>query len=167
MPLTKAEIDKECNRLLAPVSRYILNALGDEAASYTGLCLFKALEAYEPVKGDIDGYARSKTRLLVIDELRRVDGRKGSHKYKALSTKSGIESYDEPDLSDPSESMAHHDELVRSLQILGRATKFQRILLLGRLLVGLTDTEIQRLTNASKTKIWSESLSLRELLPSH
>lgn len=164
--LTDTEIDAHCGNLLPSVTRYITRTMGEEAATHTGECLFEALRKYERGRGDVLPYARSKTRLLVIEALRRIDGRKGTAKYAATSTKCDLADYDGFEVADdPGDRIEHDEALIQTLKVIDRAAKMQRVLLFARLLVGLTDKEIQRITDVSETKIRTETLSLRELVP--
>ncbi len=165
--LSDKEIEAHCGTLLVPVTRYIAKTMGDEASTHTGECLLMALRKFDGSRGNILSYARTKTRLLVIEACRRVNGRKGTARYDANASRSEIEEFDGFTVdADPSGRMEEEESLGRVLKTIDRAPRLQRIILFSRFLAGLSDQEIQGFFNVSQTKIWSESVSLRQLVPS-
>ncbi len=166
-PLSEKEIEAYCGSLLEPVSKYIAKTMGDEASTHTGECLLTALRKFDGSRGDILSYARTKTRLLVIEACRRVNGRKGTARYAANASRAEIEDFDGfTEDANPGANMEEEESLSRALKTIDRAQRLQRVILFSRLLVGLTDKEIQGFFNVSQAKIWAESISLRQLVPS-
>lgn len=139
MPLTEAQVEQHCRELLEPVTRYIAKTLGDEASDYTGSCLWAALQRYEESHGALIGYAKTKTKLLVIDAMRSVDGRKGSAKYTANASRNQIEDFDHAEDDEAVEQgLLASEALSRTMKQIEIAACYQRWIMIGRALCNFT-----------------------------
>ena len=159
--LTSKEIAVECARLLEPVTRHVRAKMGDEAADLTGGCLFKALISYDHARSNgLDSYARAKTLFLVVEALRELDGRKGTRRYAMTSATVGVGDWDAP-ATCPDSPPDHDDQLRKTFDVVENATPLGRLILMGRVLCNLTDTDLCGLINVSQTQIRNETLALQ------
>lgn len=168
MPLTEAEISQHCKDLLDPVTRYVAKSLGDEASDHTGLCLWQALQKYDPSKGNLIPFAKTKTRLLVIEAMRQLDGRKGSAKYAANSTKTQIEDFDGQYTDQEVGRAAEASEaLAKTMKRIEIAASYQRWIMIGRALCNFTpQTEaarFQKFFDVSPSVVTSQAAAIRYL----
>jgi len=166
-PLTPAEISLWSSRLLGPVTAHVRKHLGEEASDLTGGCLFKALHLYDKSRGDIEPYAKSKTHFLVIEEVRSLEGRKGTARHEANRKRSSVEDYDAAEESDPSEDLREAESLrnmVKTLETAG-GPGYGICILIGKIFCGCTETQLQGVLGVSKTTIYEQTAALRQLVP--
>ncbi len=160
--LSPQEIRNHCSTYLVPVTDIIRRKLGDEAADLTGLCLLKALRKYKPVRGDLAVYLKTKTYLLVVDELRTQDGRKGTQRHEFFSRQFALEDYDEsvsetaPDTDDA--GMGQVIKMIESTALL------QKAILIGQVLGEFTYADFKRGWDVSESTIHRSVAEIRQSL---
>ena len=161
--LTPSEVDQWCQKLLAPVTAMVRKNLGEEAADLAGGCLFNALRLYDKSRGDLTAYAKSKTYNMVIDACRSFNGRKGSARQVANARHSALEEYDAPEAPQvPGAALEEAEAVCHAIKTISRVKGIQSCILIGRVLCGFTNVELQRVLNVSQTKIYDETASLRQ-----
>lgn len=169
--MTKDKIESECRRLLVPITRHIENELGAEASEHAGGCLFEALVNYTPERGNIETWARFKTKFLVIEVMRSLSGRKGGTRYAAKASQTTFEEINEPIDLQAQESIVGasdgQDSLRQTLLVIACANPLQQILLLGKIFGGFATKEITGVAaDVSEVHLRREAHNLRQLLSS-
>ena len=162
MPLTDTQIEEHCRTHLVPLTRYVASKLGDEASTYTGECLLRALRAYDETRGNIGPYLRVKTYNLVMDVLRSMHGRRGSKKYEAQASHVSVEDFDLPAGQAPDESAESDEAFNIMVKTLERASGVRRAILLGRS-GGMSNEYIQGTLDVSQETMRIEGLAISEL----
>lgn len=167
MKLTPDQITLHCKELLEPITRYITTKMGPEATTHTAGCLFEALCKYDSSKsGNLTAWARGKTRNLVIEQIRVMEGRKGTARHAALSSRDSFEDFDAPivDVS-PIDAMEVRESLQEAFKEIENSRYLSQVILMGRFLGNFTDRDIGKLVNADTKQIQREADHLRRLLP--
>ena len=159
--LTQQEIRDHCTAFLVPVTEYVRHKLGDEPADLTGVCLLKALKKYNPARGKLEVYLKTKTYLLVLDALRAQDGRKGTGRNEFFSRQFALEDYDESVVEEPVEN---EDGLGRVIKMIESAALLQKAILIGQVLGEFTYTDFKRGWNVSESTIHRSVSEIRQSL---
>lgn len=166
MTLTPKEISTHCSLWLNPMTRHVKGSLGGEASNHVGWCLLQALKKFESTCGrSVRNWVFYKTPLLVIEAMRELDGRKGTLRHSSQAATSTLEGFDASEvIPEVGEGLERQESMAATMKTIEETQRLQRWILLGRVVGGFTNTDLQGITGVTEKQIRRETSHLRRLV---